>query len=80
MVSGDIGEAHSFPLFYHNDPNHNISYIATGLGDSNRDAIIKVEIQKDAVIKFTPVSLTGEKVDAIENYGLGYWMTKAIRR
>lgn len=46
MMSGDIGVSWSLPLFYHEDEKHNITYIACGLGDTEKDAIIKVDITR----------------------------------
>ncbi|MEA1882947.1 MAG: hypothetical protein U9Q18_05735 [Caldisericota bacterium] len=46
MMSGDIGVSWSLPLFYHKDEKHNITYIACGLGDTEKDAIIKVDITR----------------------------------
>ncbi len=71
-ISGDIGCSWSLSLFYEKDPSTNITYIATGLGDTVRDAIIKVNISEGAVY-FTPISLAGEELHPMEYYGTDYW-------
>lgn len=72
-ISGDIGCSWSLPLFYDKDKNTGISFIATGIGDTEKDLIVKVEI-KDGTVKFFPVSLTGEELNKIEHYSVKYWL------
>jgi hypothetical protein len=72
-LSGDIGCSWTLPLFYNKDSEHNITYIATGIGDVLHDAIIRVDVDKDGEVKFTPISLTGQKLEPIENYNIKYW-------
>jgi hypothetical protein len=75
LMSGDIGCEWSFPLFYEENPKHNITYIACGLGESRKDAIIKVDITRGGEVTFTPISLTGEKLEEIKHYDIDYWAT-----
>ncbi len=72
FASGDIGCWWSLPLFCANDPSGNITYVAVGIGDTEKDAIIKVDINKGKV-SFTPISLTGESLEPLKNYDLGFW-------
>lgn len=72
VASGDIGVSWSFPLFYHRDEKYNITYIASGIGDTERDAIIKVDILDGDVI-FTPISLTGEELHELNYYDVNFW-------
>jgi hypothetical protein len=72
FASGDIGCWWSLPLFYAHDPSGNITYVATGIGDTEKDAIIKVDINNGEV-KFTPISLTGEALEPLKNYSFNYW-------
>lgn len=74
MVSGDIGVSWSLPLFYHKDEKYDITYIACGLGDTEKDAVIKVDIKSGGNVTFTPISLTGEKLEKMNHYGISYWM------
>ena len=75
MMSGDIGVSRSLPLLYHEDEKHNITYVACGLGDTEKDAIIKVDITREGEVTFAPISLTGEKLEEIDHYGINYWAT-----
>jgi hypothetical protein len=76
VISGDIGVSWSLPLFYHEDEKHNITYVACGLGDTEKDAIIKVDITGGGgEVTFEPISLTGEKLEEINHYGIDYWAT-----
>ncbi len=73
FISGDIGCDWAMTVFYEKKPDSNIAYIATGIGDSERDAILKVNIKKNSDVDFIPVSLTGQEMLPIENYGIDYW-------
>jgi len=72
FASGDIGVYWSFPLFYQKDPDSNITYMATGLGDTVNDSMIQVNVN-DGTVSITPISLTGQTLQPIEEYGVGYW-------
>ncbi len=73
-ISGDIGCSWSLPLFFEKDSLFNINYVATGIGDTDRDAVIRVDVENSGdLITFIPVSLTGKKLQNIENYNVDYW-------
>ena len=74
MLSGDIGIEGSLPLFYHKDTKNNITYLATGIGDTKKDAILQITVPKDgAPLTFKTVSLSGEKIEVLEHYDVNYW-------
>lgn len=73
LISGDIGAAYSLPLFYQKDPKYNITYAACGLGEADRDAVLKVDITGKGEVTFTPISLTGQELEEIDHYGIDYW-------
>ncbi len=70
-ISGDIGCSWSLPLFYDKDNNTDITFIATGLGDTEKDLILKVNINHGDV-NFLPLSLGAEDIN-ITHYDLRYW-------
>ena len=72
FVSGDIG-AGAFTIFYQNDINSNVTYLATGLGDHENDVVIKVRLDRDRNVLFSPISLSGKRMELIQNYDLNYW-------
>lgn len=72
VASGDIGVSWSLPLFYHKDERYNITYVASGIGDTKRDAIIRVDISEGEVT-FSPISLTGEELHGLSYYDVNYW-------
>jgi len=41
---GDIGLAHTLPAFFDHDAQSGVTFLATGLGDDPRDAVIEVEV------------------------------------
>lgn len=75
LISGDVGCEWSFPLFYEKDKKHNITYVACGIGESKKDAIIKVDITKGGEVTFSPISLSGEKLEEMDYYGVDFWTT-----
>lgn len=84
LISGDIGCKDyvlgeipgAFPLFYEEDPKHNITYVACGLGENEHDCIIKVDITREGEVTFLPISLIGKDLGEIHHYGIDYWSTK----
>ena len=76
-MSGDIGCCEHSPitLFYEKDTNHNVTYVACGLGESEKDAVIKVDITAQGEVTLTPISLAGAELESIEHYGIDYWTT-----
>jgi len=71
-ISGDIGCSWSLPLFYDKDNNTGITFIATGLGDTEKDLILKVNI-KHGDVKFSPLSIGAGDINNITHYDLQYW-------
>lgn len=72
-VSGDIGCPGSLPLFWEKDPEHNITYGACGLGETEKDAMIEVKLDSMEAISFRAVSLTRQQLEPLESYGIKYW-------
>jgi hypothetical protein len=71
-LSGDVGKYYSLPLFYHIDSINNIQYIATGLGDTNKDLILNFEIEGKK-IQIEAFSLLSNKQIKLESYDLAAW-------
>lgn len=74
--SGDVGVSWSLPTFYWRVPGQKLTYVATGLGDTANDAIIKVNVSSDGQVAINAVSLTGAEVLPIERYGPEYWSAR----
>lgn len=71
FISGDIGIGEwSLPLFY--DRVGKRRYMAIGLGDTFRDAILNIEIGGSRV-KLKLISLSGLHLDNIEFYDISFW-------
>ncbi len=78
FMSGDIGvelknKRYGFPLFYHKVKNTNITYIANGIGDNNKDLILKIDVDIQGNVKINTFALTPYEWKNIENYGLNFW-------
>ena len=79
--AGDIGLAHSLPILYDYNRENNIEYLATGLGNTEADNIILVEINKDQPrANFKEISLTGIKLNPIKSYNVEYWNSIYIKK
>ena len=70
FISGDIGCHWTLPFFY--DRSDNVTFMAAGMGDTIRDALLKVLV-KDSRVSFELISFTGERIGRIEDYDLSYW-------
>lgn len=73
FVSGDIGCDWSLPFFYAKDNNPNITYLATGLGDTEKDMILKINVNEFGAVTFQLISLTAQKLNPVQDYNLNYW-------
>lgn len=78
--SGDIGTSSSFTFFYGKDKKYDITYIATGIGDTREDAILRVEVEKNGEVRFIPISLSGKKMQIVEYYDDEFWKKYSDRQ
>ena len=71
--SGDIGCSHTLPLFYEKEPGVDLTWIATGIGDTADDSLLQVEV--DQAGRMTPhvVRLDGTDSNPLSSFGLDYW-------
>lgn len=69
--SGDIGCSWSLPVFYDFDLDSKVTYIATGLGDTKKDMLLKVDVIGNKP-KISSISLN-ENIENIKVYDLEYW-------
>ncbi|MFC1679675.1 hypothetical protein ACFL2T_05645, partial [Elusimicrobiota bacterium] len=81
LAAGDVGAAWSLPLFFDKDAEHPIYYLATGLGDTEGDAVLLVTVSKDGgEIDLSALSLTGfgklssQGFVRLRPYGLKGWL------
>ena len=71
-LSGDVGIWRSFPLFYAKDNQEDITFVATGLGDTKNDMILNIAVQ-NGEIRIEPLALNGLKCLEVEEYNLIFW-------
>ena len=71
-ISGDIGAEWSLPIFFEKEKEANITYIAVGIGDTEKDVVLSITIDNSEV-DITPISLTNSEVYSIDHYGVKYW-------
>jgi len=60
------------PLFYDKDPDTGISFIATGLGDTEKDLILKLDVM-DSEISMSLLHLSDDSGGNIESFNLEFW-------
>ena len=71
--AGDIGSAHSLPFFYEKDEQLDLVWIATGIGDTEQDSILQVDVAESGRLSFHTVGLDGLGTKSLESYDLEYW-------
>ena len=71
-ISGDVGIWRSYQLFYEKDKKENITFIATGLGETGNDMILNIEIKNNsAQINALPLNSLNHVVASENN--LIFW-------
>jgi hypothetical protein len=72
--SGDIGVQHS--LFFDSTHTEGVTYVATGIADTDRDALVHVRIAGDSrEVGFSPVYLGSHRSDPLSGLDIEYWST-----
>ena len=67
--SGSLGGLAPTSFFYDNDDG--ITFIQTAIRDLPRDAVLQVSVGDS--VSFKGISLTGKKLEKIQNYNIQYW-------
>ncbi|OFY85450.1 MAG: hypothetical protein A3K10_06615 [Bacteroidetes bacterium RIFCSPLOWO2_12_FULL_31_6] len=68
-ISGDYG----FSLFYHKIKDHDLTFLACSITDSDEDAYLKFSISNDDKVYIQANSFTGKKLLPLESYNIDYW-------
>lgn len=77
LMAGDVGAwGGNLSPFFHEYPESSLTAIATGIGDTRRDSVVLVTID-GSESQFEVVSLTGQVMRNIDEYGMEYWKTRA---
>ena len=71
--AGDIGCAHSLPLFYVKEEQRDLTFVATGIGDTENDAILRVDVEESGRMSFRVLRLDGLRALNLETYGVEFW-------
>lgn len=69
---GDIGLSHTLHAMVDRDPESGVTFMATGIGDLPRDALLQVEVAGDTV-SVRMRSLTGAPMSDVTDQGLAKW-------
>ncbi|MDQ3046497.1 MAG: hypothetical protein M3R27_03045, partial [Bacteroidota bacterium] len=69
--SGSLGSGKA-SLFYDKDQESNVVFIQSAIRDLPHDAVLQVII-KNGNVSFKSISLTGNEVQPLQNYGVEYW-------
>lgn len=78
IYAGDVGafKPGNLSPLYKRSPDHNVTFLATGLGNHQNDSILIIEEHAHEGISIKPYSLTGKAVKSIETYDFDYWLSK----
>lgn len=71
-ISGSLGSSPA-SFFYDKDPETNICFMQTAIRDLPRDAVLQIQVINGR-IELKGISLTGQKLEKIENYNIDYWI------
>jgi hypothetical protein len=72
-ISGDVGTHFSVPVLYGYDESRNLHAIASGIGDTPNDALLKVTVNPEGKVSLGTLALTTTKWNPVETYTLEYW-------
>ena len=72
--SGDVGVDWSLPLFHHRESAADLTWIATGLGDTAEDLLVRALVAPSGAMSFEVLRLDGAPARPIDSYGLPYWL------
>lgn len=76
IFSSDINTSGSFPVFYSKEEGSNLTYIATGISDTNTDNVIQTRVSPNGEISFRIISLGNFLFEELDYYGLDYLQSK----
>ncbi|MCD6425033.1 MAG: metallophosphoesterase [Anaerolineales bacterium] len=78
LYAGDVGafQGGNLSPLYKKFPDHNIVFLATGLGSNPYDSILMAEYIEDGSLDIQPLSLTGREMNAIDTYTFDYWLKR----
>jgi hypothetical protein len=78
--SGDIGATWSYSLFHWADPDRPVFYTATGLGDTDRDVMLRVHVNEASEVRIEPISTTNAPTLTVADYGIEHWKSYFANR
>ncbi|CAA0078389.1 Uncharacterised protein [Halioglobus japonicus] len=71
LISGDIGGGRKYlQTYFLEEPD--ITYVATGMGNTPRDSFINVQV-KSGEVSLENINFSTGEVSAMENFGAEYW-------
>ena len=71
--AGDVGVRWSYGLFYDHDERHGVHYIATGLGETPTDNVVRVTVTAGGDVELERIALTSEPLPPLEECGPELW-------
>ncbi|MBN8697667.1 MAG: hypothetical protein J0L87_14135 [Bacteroidetes bacterium] len=74
-MSGSMGGGPA-SFFYDKNQELGITFIQTAIRDTPRDAMLKVNV-KNGEVHFEGISLTNQKLEKIDSYGIDLWLKDA---
>ena len=74
--SGDVGVEDSMSLFWDRDPRTGITFVATGLGGTPHDCLVRVVVPRDGEVELSVVPLADGIEGPISGHGLERWRAR----
>jgi hypothetical protein len=68
--SGDLGRRGKAAVYFAQAPGSRVRYIGTGIGDTGRDALIRVSVNKDGAVDLAMFPLTPQTWQPVSSYTL----------
>ena len=72
-LSGDIGVSWSLPVFFAQEDDAPITYVAVGIGDTDRDAVLHCKVDSTGKVTFELISLSRNTPLPVADCGVEYW-------
>lgn len=73
MLSGDIKHETSPSILFDQLPESNITVVASGVSNRATDVYLIATVEPSGLITFTPISVSNQSLQPIENYNLNFW-------
>lgn len=72
-ISGDIGVGNTLPVFYAPLPGKRVTFLAAGIADSEKDAVLQVSVGMQGTVEVTALPLGESDFPSLDHFGIEVW-------